>query len=413
MKQQDHKKDILFLCQFFYPEYNSSATLPFDTAKRLHEAGFQVGALCGYPKEYIQCSNVPVEKTVEGIHIQRIRYLDMRRNLYLGRLVNYFSFTFHTFLNMKRCRDYRSLIVYSNPPVLPLVAAMAKKRYGCKLVFVVYDIYPEIAVRTHSISKKGIITKLMRHINRRVFASVDQVVVLSNQMKDFLVQNRNIAPEKVHVIPNWYADVCEKYNTPDPSHPFTAKFGGHFTVSYLGNMGTLQDMETILEAACLLKDEPRVRFLIAGHGNKFEAIERYIQENDLENVHLYPFLHGEDYHQALAVSSCSIVSLLPHVAELCCPSKAYGYMMAGNPLLILMEDSDLVRDALDNDFGIQVPNGKPEELAQAIRDLMATPEKQPQRRAAAQRCFREKYTTDICTRQYVALFEKLLGKPKQ
>lgn len=413
MKQQDHKKDILFLCQFFYPEYNSSATLPFDTARRLHQAGFQVGALCGYPREYIQCGSVPTEETVDGIHIRRVRYLEMRRSLYLGRLVNYFSFTFHSFLNMRRCRDYRSVIVYSNPPVLPMVAALAKRRYGCKLVFVVYDVYPEIAVRTRSIRENGVIAKLMRSINRKVFASVDEVVALSSQMKDFLVQNRNIAPEKVQVIPNWYEDFCEKYNAPDPGHPFAAEYGSSFTVSYLGNMGTLQDMETILEAACLLKNESGVRFLIAGHGNKFDAVQRYIQEHDLENVHLYPFLHGEDYHQALAVSSCSIVSLLPHMAELCCPSKAYGYMMAGNPLLILMDDSDLVRDALDNGFGVQIPNGRPEELAQAIRDLMATPEKQPQRCAAARRCFREKYTADICTRQYVTLFEKLLGKPDQ
>ncbi len=409
--KQDQKKDILFLCQFFYPEYNSSATLPFDTARRLHQAGFQVGALCGYPKEYSQRSDVPVEETAEGVHIQRVRYLELRRSSFLGRLVNYFSFTFHTFLKMGRCRDYRSLIVYSNPPILPLIAAMAKKRYGCKLVFVAYDVYPEIAIRMGSIGENGMIAKLMRHINRKVFACVDEVVALSGQMKDFLIQNRDIAPEKVHVIPNWYEDLCEKYDAPDPIHPFAAKYGGCFTVSYLGNMGTMQDMDTILEAANLLKEEPRVRFLIAGHGNKFDAVQRYIQEHDLKNVDLYAFLHGEDYHQALAVSSCSIVSLLPHVTELCCPSKAYGYMMAGNPLLLLMEDSDLVRDAQENGFGVQVPNGKPEALARAILDLAATPEKQPQRRAAAQRCFREKYTTDICTRQYAALFEKLLGNP--
>ena len=49
------KKDILFLCQFFYPEHNSSATLPFDTAQYLANHGFSVDALCGYPKEYKPC----------------------------------------------------------------------------------------------------------------------------------------------------------------------------------------------------------------------------------------------------------------------------------------------------------------------------------------------------------------------
>ena len=53
-----HKRDILFLCQFFYPEKNSSATLPFDTAKFLAEKGYSIDVLCGYPKEYIDQEKV-------------------------------------------------------------------------------------------------------------------------------------------------------------------------------------------------------------------------------------------------------------------------------------------------------------------------------------------------------------------
>ena len=48
------KRDILFLCQFFYPEYISSAQLPYDTVLALRDAGFSVGALCGYPREYAE-----------------------------------------------------------------------------------------------------------------------------------------------------------------------------------------------------------------------------------------------------------------------------------------------------------------------------------------------------------------------
>ena len=67
------KKDILFLCQFFYPEYISSAVLPFDTAKALHQAGFSVEVLCGYPREYSDSKNVPQTETAEGIFIRRLK----------------------------------------------------------------------------------------------------------------------------------------------------------------------------------------------------------------------------------------------------------------------------------------------------------------------------------------------------
>ncbi len=67
------KRDILFMCQFFYPEHNSSATLPFDTAKFLASRGFTVDALCGYPKEYNFDGEVPLEETVDGVNIRRVK----------------------------------------------------------------------------------------------------------------------------------------------------------------------------------------------------------------------------------------------------------------------------------------------------------------------------------------------------
>jgi hypothetical protein len=82
-----NRKDILFLCQFFYPEYISSATLPFDTAKALSEAGFSVGVLCGYPKEYNNTKEVKKNENHEGIEIKRLNYDQLKRSNFLGRLI--------------------------------------------------------------------------------------------------------------------------------------------------------------------------------------------------------------------------------------------------------------------------------------------------------------------------------------
>ena len=98
------KKDILFACQFFYPEYISSAQLPFDTAKALKAAGYSVDVLCGYPREYLDGSGIPVRETVEGIHIRRLKYIQMDRSGFLGRIVNYFSFTFME-IGRASCRE--------------------------------------------------------------------------------------------------------------------------------------------------------------------------------------------------------------------------------------------------------------------------------------------------------------------
>ncbi len=84
------KRDVLFLCQYFYPEYVSSATLPYDTAKALVSAGFSVSTLCGYPNEYNKEGEVPIEEVYEGIKIKRLKYLQFKRSNFVGRLINLF-----------------------------------------------------------------------------------------------------------------------------------------------------------------------------------------------------------------------------------------------------------------------------------------------------------------------------------
>ena len=94
------KGDILFLCQFFYPEYISSAQLPFDTALALKKAGFSVGVLCGYPQEYLDGADIPAREVVQGIPIQRLKYIQLDRSVFLDRIVNYYSFTMMVLLHL-------------------------------------------------------------------------------------------------------------------------------------------------------------------------------------------------------------------------------------------------------------------------------------------------------------------------
>ncbi len=402
------KKDILFLCQFFYPEYISSATLPYDTAVALKDAGYSVDALCGYPKEYAGEGTVPLQECVDGIHIRRVRYIQTGRKGFLGRLINYFSFTFMILLQLVRLSRYQAVIVYSNPPILPWVASWAKVLFGTKLIFVAYDLYPEIAVNTNSLGEGSIITRLMNHINRCVFRRADAVVALSGEMKRYILENREIAADKVFVIPNWYAD--EKKDAGE-ENPFRELCGNCFTVSYFGNMGTAQDMQTILEAMKLLKNDPGFCFLFAGHGNKVDRLRETIRKEAIENAYVYDFLKGRDFQNALAVSDCALISLEKNLTGLCVPSKTYSYMMQGIPLAAIMDESDITAD-IDAGAGCWVTNGEGEKLAAHIREMAADSGLHSRMGAACRRIYLEKYTTEICTGQYVTMMRQILGENK-
>ena len=399
-------RDILFLCQFFYPEYISSAQLPFDTVKALQKEGFTVDVLCGYPHEYLDGKDIPVLEEIDGLHIRRLKYIQTGRAGFLGRLINYFSFTFMVLLNLFRTARYRAVVVYSNPPILPWIASWAKVLFGTKLIFVSYDLYPEVATVTNTLREGNIICRLMNHINKCVYRRADHVVALSAEMKEFILQNRDTSRDKVTVIPNWYRDQGERTDIQQDNR-FRETVNGRFVVSYFGNMGTMQDMDTILGAIRELKDDPGIFFLFAGHGNKMEKLKEIVEQEQISNITIHKFLRGKDFEDALAISDCAFVSLEKGATGLCVPSKTYSYMMQGIPLLAVMDECDIVRD-IEKGAGLWVRNGESEKLADAIRSLQSDPRQQKKMRQTCREIYLNHYTTEICTNKYVTLFRQLL-----
>lgn len=399
-------KDILFLCQFFYPEYVSSATLPYDTAEALKKAGYTVDVLCGYPHEYANNAKIPRREDVAGIHIKRVKYVQLGRKNFFGRLINYFSFTFVMVSHLLEMAKYRMVVVYSNPPILPWVASWAKVLFKTKLVFVAYDLYPEIAIRTNTLRDGNIICRLMRHINKCVYRRADAVVALSEEMREYIVHNRQISLDRVHVIHNWYQDKFNGESVSEENY-FAELTKGRFVVSYFGNMGTAQDLETIMDAVSLLKDDMDVCFLFAGHGNKLAKLKQTVEEKKLQNVYIFDFIQGKEFQDALRISDCALVSLADGLTGLCVPSKTYSYMMCGLPLLAIMDRGDIVSD-IESGAGMWVKNGESSKLVECIRIMKNDSSALVEMRKVSRRLYLEKYTTQICTQKYVKLFKKLL-----
>lgn len=398
------KKDVLFLLQFFYPEYVSSATLPFDTAKALSQAGYTVDVICGYPFEYSDEKDVPIKDNVDNIGIRRLKYLQLNRKSKIGRLINFFSLTLAMLFNLFRMKGYKVIFVYSNPPILPLVATMAAKIFRSKLVFVAYDLYPEIAIKTNSLSSGGLLSGIMRIINRLVFKKAAAVVVLSSEMKEFVIKNRKISDDKIFVIPNWCTDTM--YLESKEKNIFSDLVDGRLVISYFGNMGIAQDMETVIETIILLKNDSDVCFLLAGHGAKFNYIKEKLNSENVENAYMFEFLKGKDFLDALSISDCAIISLEKGLTGLCSPSKSYSYMMQGLALIAIMDESDIVNDIREG-AGIFANNGNSELIAKKIQWFKSNPETLQKMKKKCKEIYLEKYTKDISTGKYIELMKKL------
>lgn len=398
------KKDCLFLCQFFYPEYVSSATLPYDTALKLAENGYKTGALCGFPKEYNLEKEILLKEAHKGIEIKRLKYLHVKRSGFIGRLMNYMSFFLNVFLHIPYMGQYKMIFVYSNPPVLPLAALMAKKIYGNQVIYVSYDLYPEIGIKTNKIKQNSLVCKFLQYINRRIKEDADEIVVLSQDMKEYFVTTREIEKKRIRVIPNWYdGKIIEQEN--QSSNPlFNAIPQDAFVISYLGNLGVCQEMNTILNAIRLLKDEKHIHFLFAGHGNKMLELKSIVEAEKLLQVKMLGFLQEKDYLDALAISDVCTVTLVRGMKGLCCPSKVYGYMMAEKPIIaVIDEEMELAQDIIREKCGYVIRQEDSFSLKNAIVELYNCSALKSDMQKNSRRLFDEKYEKEVCLEKYIKL----------
>lgn len=404
------KKDVLILCQFFYPEYVSSATLPFEMAKSFVKEGIEVDVICGYPKEYALDEQVPKKEIVEGIGIQRVKYIQLNSKKKLTRLVNFFSFLVAMATKAMKLRKYKTVIVYSNPPLLPIIPALTKKLFGFDLVFVAYDIYPEVAILLGATREGSAIDKVTNKVNEVLYRNTTKVVALSQEMKEYLVKHKPyMTEEKVEVIPNWYTDKPELQETTIHNQKFrNLKASGKTIVLYSGNMGMAQDMQTVIEVAKQLKDDKEIQFMLVGHGCKLNALREQAEKESLNNIEFDEFLHGTEFTDVLKIADAYIVSLEKGVEALSVPSKTYSYMAVGRPLLAIMsEETDIAKDVNDNNIGFIIEQGDVRRMVQAITTL-----KEDKKLVAemGQRCrevYEQKYTDKICIDKYIKMIKQL------
>ena len=394
------------LCQFFYPDRNSSATLPYDTAAALAADGMSVDVLCGWPKEYSSAEYILAKETTQGVHIHRLRYLQPGRENRIGRLVNFFSFTFAVMLRLREIGKHRVVMVYSNPPILPATAAMANKLFGTKIIFVAYDVYPEIAVQMGSIRSGSMIDHAMQCINRTIYSKASRIIVLTDEMKRRLAELRPLKDvNRIATIPNWAHEGLAS-DAPDAGMRFGLSPDA-FVVSYFGNMGICQEMDTLMKAMEQLKDHTNVRFLLAGHGSKMETIKT--RTKDLPGVQVQAFLTDDLFEEALSISDCCIVTLESGLKGLCAPSKYYSYLQAGKPVISVTDaDSYLAEEIAHEQIGFAVSIGNVSALVAGISEMAADPKGCKAMGDRAHELYRRQYDKSLGTLAYIKQCRQVL-----
>lgn len=245
-----------------------------------------------------------------------------------------------------------------SPPIFLGDAAWTlARRWRVPFVFNVQDIFPDVAVELGALSNERVIKAAQWH-ERSMYRRADAVTVLSEDQAAN-VRAKSDDPEKVHIIHN-FVDL-ERIVPVDRRTPYRERHGlGDATVvMYSGNVGLSQSFELVRQSAERWRDRDDVRFVINGEGAARPGVDAWAL--DLPNVVVADFAPREEINEVLGAADLHLILLKTGLSRSSTPSKVYGILAAGRPLLasidIGSEVDTIVRTA---NAGRTVPPDNPE-----------------------------------------------------
>ncbi|MET3873640.1 glycosyltransferase involved in cell wall biosynthesis [Puniceicoccus vermicola] len=305
-------------------------------------------------------------------------------------------------------RRGKTVMVVTNPPLVPFMVRMACWLKGGRFVLLVHDVYPEVFVSVGWMRRGGIFFRLLDIPNQILLRSCREIIVLGRDMKELIAGK---LPERcrfrVHTIPNWAMDevVAE---TPS-SGSARERFGipdNAFLLVYNGNHGRTHFLEVWVALAAALLDDDRFRFLFAGEGSGKAKFEEAVERAGITNLHTTSFVSREDLASLLHSADLLLVSFFPGMAGVSVPSRLYNLMAASRPVLAVADSHSEVSQVLaEEDCGWAFPpEGSPQEIAAKIapllRELVENRDRLKEKGENGRKAVLEKYTREKVIEQY-------------
>jgi colanic acid biosynthesis glycosyl transferase WcaI len=301
------------------------------------------------------------------------------------------------------------VVVTPSPPLtMGVVAWLLGAWHRAPFVYNVQEIYPDIAINLGALRNRTAI-RLLYALERFVYGRATAITVIAGRMQQRLLE-KGVESSKLEVIPN-FVDLDVLPNLPAPND-FTREFGldGRFVVSYAGNLGPAQGLETLLDAAALLRDVPAIVIVLIGNGSLWGTLEARIRDERLSNVLLLPYQPFSRVPSIYGGSALSVVAQAVATGTDAVPSKVYRIMAcSGAVLAVTNPRSDLAQLVRTAACGFVVAQQSPQEVADAIRVAHADRAALAALGAAGRRHVTTHYTRPVVTRRYDELIRRVIG----
>ena len=373
---------ILLLNLYFPPDTSATAKMAAGVVEALAEK-HDVTVLCGRPS-YDPSERRPwrlwQSETSGRARVVRVGSTDYPRFAMKRRLVNYLSYVA---LAVARALSVECDVVLAmtDPPFQGIVGAIVALLKRKPYVYNIRDLYPEMALGG-AIVRPGILVRTWEKFHRWALRRAAKVIVLGEDMRG-RIEAKGISRGRIAVVRDGVEPAAAGTAAPvlDEEVIRTIRGEDKFVLLYAGNLGFYGAWETLIAGVRELASDG-VSLVFVGEGAQREQIQ--CLANSAKNIRLLPYFPASKIPSVLAAADAHAVTVKHGLEGVVVPSKMYGILAAGKPILaVAPAGSDVVSLSNKFGFGVSADPDKPEEVAAAICSLASDPARTKSMAAAA------------------------------
>lgn len=313
---------------------------------------------------------------VNGINYCWIKTFPYNSNSW-RRVVNMLSYASKLYLLGKSFEQPDLIIASSMHPFTWISGYLLARRFGCRFVSEVRDLWPETAIEMNYFKRNSIPAIILNRIERFIYKRSERIIVLLPGAVQYITE-QGVPGNKVVYLPNGADEELYNFNDDEAEvlfKEYTKRYpvlldNSKFKILYTGAHGLVNILDLLLETAKLISDQQisNIHFILIGNGPEKNRLIDMANKMNLNNVSF-----------AEPVPHVVIPYILDQCADLCIelmkdislysrfgvsPNKLFDYIASGKP--VIMVGNPLDNLVLKANCGLVIKSGKYEDVANAI-----------------------------------------------
>lgn len=372
MTEKEGKKNLLIYAHYYSPDPASTGQILQELAEGMTDY-FNVTVVCVVPSysgvitsEY-KTQKVFYEK-MNNTTVIRLRVPEFSKKNKISRVRNIVTYFLGAIKETKKVGNQDYVFSISQPPVLGgLLGVYGKWKKHAKFIYNIQDFNPE-QIMAVKYTKNRIVTGLLMKLDKFSCRKSNLIITVGRDLSETLRKRFKDTDVPDYTVINNWIDEKEIYPLESDNRgvvAFKERYGliGKFVIMYSGNIGLYYDLEKLIKVMKQFRkgytldgifeegpktaDGKEVVFAFVGEGATRDRLESYSRQHQFENIVFIPYQDKENLIYSLNAGDVHWCINAKGIKGISCPSKAYGIMAVGKPMIGVLEAGSEIRCLID------------------------------------------------------------------